>query len=415
MRPGADFVRPACRRGFVVASALAVVLVLASALPDPLAKDPWSRFLLGGFAASAVLAWALRPVPLRVAAVNFGAVLLVLAAFERWLVLSGGEASRRVVASPVVEGDLVRPDLVLGYAPARGATARMVRRRGERLLYDARASIGRDGFRIAPPPSVDPPDGTLLLAGCSFAYGEGLNDAETLPWRLAEETGRRLLVRNLSFSGWGPHQLLALVESGRALAGVPSGRPLIVLYEALADHVPRALGRRPWSRSTPRYVLGTSGEIVRDGAFGELSAPLERWVTFRRVLGSERRISEREVARVVAILARTRELVLRAHDGARFEVLLWDERDALTGSYRSALAAAGFPVHDVSQILPGYPADRGWQLPDDGHPTAAANARLARALAGVVLRPGSTVSESPERPAPPLLPPSAPSPRPTGS
>ncbi len=415
MSSGATFARPACRRRFVSAAALAVVLVLASALPDPLAKDAWSRFFLGGFAASAVLAWALRRVPLRVAAVNVAAVFLALAAFERWLALSGGEAGRRAVASPVVEGDLVRPDSLLGYAPARGASARMVRRRGERLLYDARVSIGPDGFRITPPPSVEPPDGTLLVAGCSFAYGEGVNDAETLPWRLAEETGRRLLVRNLSFSGWGPHQLLALVESGRALDGAPDDRPLTVLYEALADHLPRALGRRPWSRSTPRYVLGASGEIMRDGAFGELSAPLERWVTFRRVFGSERRVSQSEVARVVAILVRARELVVRAHDGARFEVLLWDERDALTSSYRSALEAAGFPLHDVSRILPGYPADRRWQLPNDGHPTADANARLARALAGVAAppRPGLSLPMGASASLP--RPPSAPSPRPTGS
>lgn len=415
MRRGAPSPRPPCRRSLAAVAALAALLALATGLPDPLAADPWPRFLLGAFAAAAVLAWALRPVALRVAAANLAAVLLALAGFERWIALTSGEAEKRAIEDPVTESYLIRPDALLGYAPARGTTARMFRARDGRLLYDVRISIGPDGFRVAPPPVVDPPEGTLLVAGCSFAYGEGLNDADTLPGRLAGEAGRRLLVRNLAFSGWGPHQLLALVESGRALAGAPAGRPVTVLYETLADHVPRALGRRPWSRATPRYVPDATGRVVRDGSFGGLDPTLERWVTYRRVFGSERRVTDGEVARVVAILARARELVLGANPGTRFEVLLWDERDDLTAAYRSALVAAGFRVHDVSRILPGYPADRRWQLPGDGHPTAEANARLARALAPVVLETRPGVSPPAGAPAPPPLPPSAPSPTPTGS
>ena len=373
----------------MLASAVLALGLTTSSL-DPRWTDPWPAILLGWYLALAVAAWAFPAVPVRVAAVHLAAAAIALAGFEQWLlVTTKGRPGWGSDEGGTYSGSFVRPDALLGYAPARVASVRQRREREGRTLFDVAVTTGPDGFRITPPPLAEPPEGAVLVLGCSFAFGEGLDDGDTLASRLAEETGRRLAVRNAAFSGYGPHQALALLESGRALRGLPAGRPLAAVYVALADHVPRSLGRRPWSRGTPRYVEGPSGALVRDGAFGELHSVLERWITWRRLLGSERRVASGDLARAVAMVVRTRELLRAQHPGAPMAVVFWDERDDLSRDYRAALSAAGFPVLDVSRVLPGYPEVRdGWQLPWDGHPTAQANARLARAL-GEALRRGA--------------------------
>jgi hypothetical protein len=190
--------------------------------------------------------------------------------------------------------------------------------------------------------------------------------------------------------------MLALLESGRVPGPLPAKGRLVVLYETLGDHVSRALGRRPWSRGTPRYVAGTAGRPERRGSWGEeergtaaslrvsLSEALERSFTWRRLFGTERRVARGDLALVTAQVVRARELALAADPSARFEILFWDEPDPLSVAWREALASRGFRVHDVSGILPGYPEDRRFQLPHDGHPTPAANDRLAAWATGLL-------------------------------
>ena len=55
----------------------------------------------------------------------------------------------------------------------------------------------------------------LVFFGDSFTFGEGLNDADTLPQVFADLLGRKQRVLNLGFSGYGPQQFLAELQTGR--------------------------------------------------------------------------------------------------------------------------------------------------------------------------------------------------------
>ena len=65
---------------------------------------------------------------------------------------------------------------------------------------------------------------TIAFFGDSFTFGEGVNDAETLPQAFADLLGRRERVLNLGFSGYGPHQFLAELQTGR-FDGVIGAQP----------------------------------------------------------------------------------------------------------------------------------------------------------------------------------------------
>ena len=79
--------------------------------------------------------------------------------------------------------------------------------------------------------------------GDSFTYGEGVNDDETLPYLFEKLSGGRYRAYNLAFHGYGPQQMLRVIETGLLEKMVSDQRPLIVVYEALVQHIERAAGK----------------------------------------------------------------------------------------------------------------------------------------------------------------------------
>jgi hypothetical protein len=112
-----------------------------------------------------------------------------------------------------------------------------------------------------------------------MTFGEGVQDDETLPWHVGSLTGGRYATRNLSYHGWGPHQMLAALQSGRAERAARC-EVTQVIYMAYYSHALRVAGRIPWDRHGPRYVLDDSGHAVRAGYFSDdpLRGPLPQRV-----------------------------------------------------------------------------------------------------------------------------------------
>jgi hypothetical protein len=54
----------------------------------------------------------------------------------------------------------------------------------------------------------------IVFFGCSFMFGAGLNDADTLAQAFADSLDRKERVLNLGFPGYGPQQFLSEMQSG---------------------------------------------------------------------------------------------------------------------------------------------------------------------------------------------------------
>lgn len=277
----------------------------------------------------------------------------------------------------------VRDDIV-GHWITPGVSVRHALWLGDEPIFDAVYTIGPDGLRVVPERRGDADGLCLLFFADSFVFGWGLDDESTLPWKAALRSGRRHRIYNFGYFGWGAHQMLALLESGRVERAIGCA-PTHVLYYALYDHVQRAAGRSPYDPHGPRYELREDGAIERRGSFDDEPRFAERWPRLARshvvrTLAEDFEPEPADFDRYAAIVAASRDRLLGRWPGVRFDVLLWDKHWKQDPEFWQGLERFGLRVHFVSEILPDLRKQPGRYAlgPHDGHPNAEVNDRVAR-------------------------------------
>lgn len=128
------------------------------------------------------------------------------------------------------EGDFpVEKDEELGFVPVRnGATLR--RHPGLGVSFhvftnDRRARVDA--------PGVATPSPAIVTVGCSFSWGDGVENEQTYTAILGRRLG--VAVANLAFAGYGTTQSLGMLERSLAF------RPRVVIYGFIDDHLERNL------------------------------------------------------------------------------------------------------------------------------------------------------------------------------
>jgi len=133
------------------------------------------------------------------------------------------------------------------------------------VIYDAVYSIGEDGFRITPSRNSGYAF-RINLFGCSVAFGEGLNDHETIPFYLAQKISNSY-VKNFGFHGYGVHQALAILESQRDTKGQ------INLLITAPWHALRSACVPSYTVGSPQFILNRDGGVRRIGTCGSHRHP----------------------------------------------------------------------------------------------------------------------------------------------
>lgn len=324
-------------------------------------------------------------------ALAFNLAFLCLALFVGEGLAHRSTRGARLEISPRAT-DYVRRDPDLGYTPRPGVEARFRKVAGDDLVFDVTYHIEADGLRRRPP--VRDPEASIVLFGCSFAYGMGLEDEATIAYRLEEAVAGRYRVLNLGFSGWGPHQMLANLESGRVerLAVPP---PKLAIYLAIEDHARRIAGVAAHDRHGPRYVPSDDGLLRRAGGFDDdavstFGKRLVRLLHHSQLATAILRSLEktRGDVELVGRAAKTAEVRVKERwPGCRFVVLLWDEPAHDVGPLRESLRRRDLDVIPVSRFLPALLTDPAscWIHEADKHPNAEAAAAIAKGIAETVV------------------------------
>lgn len=321
----------------------------------------------------------------KLACINAAGILLVFSVAEATLQLRPGLELSGSLTDGYFQGHES-----LGYAPLPENRATARRSFAGEVLYDVVYTIDQNGLRVAPPVAEGAGEECLLFFGGSFTFGEGVNDAEAMPYQVGVETHGRFRVYNFGFHGYGPHQALAALEDG-LVAGVIDCAPRFAIYQALPDHVTRAAGFTPWDSHGPRYVLEPGGGVVYAGHFDDGSALYGR--ALRSALNASRlfavllsrRQPEQEAGErlFVGIVDAVRQHLETRYPGCEFHVILWDDPHS---SLSRRLAGAGLRLHPIDAIVPaeelGQPR---YTLPRDGHPTARLHERVAAYVARVIV------------------------------
>jgi hypothetical protein len=244
-----------------------------------------------------------------------------------------------------------------------------------------------DGRRTVPVPDGGSRGRFLLFFGCSYTFGYGLNDGETLP-AYAAPLAPGYRPYNFGFIGYGPQHMYCQLAEKDALGAVGEGTGTAV-YVYLSDHVHRLIGSTDlfnlWMEDHP-YLHLSGGELVHDGSFEQgrpLTSMWQRFVWARRRISPlpPRSVPDDGDCRLLARVVSESERVLKARKpGSRLVVLLYPDPDgeaSLTDRVAGELKKEGVAVLDGRGV---FPTDGAHFFPDN-HPRAEANRKMAEFLA----------------------------------
>ena len=300
-------------------------------------------------------------------------------------------------APEVVEtGVFYDSDELLGYKPTPGRRAHAVKRVGDRTVYDVFYDIDEEGRRVTPGSTGGRGDPLVLFFGGSITFGEGVQDDETLPHAYAEAApGTRVL--NYGFRGYGPQQMLAMLEDGR-LDHEIEGVEVTAVYTFIDAHVARAVGSMivvtTWGIDMPRYAYGPDGRLLLQGSFR--SAQPLRNLLYELASNSHTlshlgldlpptRAAHFDLT--AGIILQSAERIAARASSLRMLVVLHPSVRRAGKPFLAALEDLPLEVVDYRGLWDT--GDPAFSIPEDWHPTPRAHRLIGRRLAEATALPGS--------------------------
>ncbi len=299
--------------------------------------------------------------------------------------------------------DLIRPSAALGWWPGRAGQFHVTKINSKtgRSIYDVIYSIDRNRLRVTHSCASGP---TVGFFGCSFTFGEGLNNSDTLPQQVSDAFGDNLRVVNFGFSGYGPQQFLRETQLGLFDRQI-GPQPKLFIYLTAAWHAERTSCKASWVSPGPHYGL-VNGQVVYEGpCLTGLKLGLREWAEHSAAYRTfiERNIDHLDRADIDLYIRVLLDATKLAETKYHVPVLIAYMR-AKPGYLKATgftddeiidrLRAGGARVLDVS--LPAA-AEKPLEISGDGHPTAYANHLRAAMLKDyIVAHFGLALSLSPQ-------------------
>jgi hypothetical protein len=329
--------------------------------------------------------------------INVAAVICALALFDIYLGHRQAEGDGTRMEGSVVDGFTHRDDL-LGYAPFPNARVTAKKLYGDSVIYDVVYTTDRHGLRITAPPAADARE-CLVFFGDSITFGEGVQDTEDFPYLVSKRLAGRFATYNFAFSGYGPHQMLAILQSGR-IAKIADCTPRHFFYLCIPDHAARVAGLYDWDQHGPRFVLRPDGTVEQRGHFDDprpiLGLPGTSWIRdllhgsaiWQRFFGSGRGIVPADVSLLVAVIGQSARIAQKRFPGSTFEVIMWDGGDKeKVQAIERGLKADGVRERRMTDIVPDFytQSDKYVLSPHDLHPNPTFHRMMADFISAEIL------------------------------
>jgi len=278
-------------------------------------------------------------------------------------------------------------DPVLGYKRKANAVIHASKSIGTNKLYDVVYTMDSLSRRLTPIDPTIPKDRFIAFFGCSFCFGEGLNDNQTIPCFVASDAPR-YMPYNYGCYGYGPQQMLAKLQSGELRSEIdePKG---IAVYIFFDEHVDRVIGTmniyNMWGKTMPYYFLD-HGQLKRDGNFTTGRPLISR--IYRRLGKSETlkyfhvnfpmRINGDHIRLTAEVIRESQRLFTQQFEGSDFYVLFYPAGKLHTKQIIPCLLQSGIKYLDYTSLFAR--GEKDIVFPGDGHPTAHATEAVARKL-----------------------------------
>ncbi|MBI4244664.1 MAG: hypothetical protein HY606_11290 [Planctomycetes bacterium] len=181
-----------------------------------------------------------------------------------------------VIENKIIEGNqttgVTVNDSILGYKPNAGIKINSVARQDDEILYDVTYTIDKYSRRMTPLAGDGRKEKFALFFGCSFTFGDGLNDNQTLSYYFGE-AAQKFEPYNYAYSGYGPQQMLAKIEGTDLKSEIKQNKGIAVyVFVGLGywmNHFHRAIGSMRFCRAMsveyPYYYLNGEKLERKDG------------------------------------------------------------------------------------------------------------------------------------------------------
>jgi hypothetical protein len=286
--------------------------------------------------------------------------------------------------------EMFQPDALMGYVIKPNMEVRHTKRREHELLYEAVYTTDAWGRRasVCPEPADRPR--FAVFFGCSYTFGEGVDDAQTLPSAFAN-LAPDYAPYNYGVPGYGTQHMLALMESANLNEQIPQQQGVGV-YVFIGHHAQRTIPSMrvytTWGREFPYYE-------IQDGALVRLAAlhDARPWTTQFYDLAAKsaalqygkidmpRSVNDQHIALLVRIILESKSRFEELFPGSDFVVITYPgAAQKLAHRLVSALSEAGVQAVNLQHLFD----DAQHVAFIDRHPTGASNVLVAAALANAL-------------------------------
>jgi hypothetical protein len=339
-------------------------------------EAPFIVYFLVASTWSITIALLSRPEVLRNGALMCGSVFLSMAVVETYMYYANRS---QIIITRTIPVEWRRDETGMGSQPVPNTTITFEESLGGRRIDDVTYRFDGSGLREIPA-AVQGGPYRVVFFGCSFMFGHGVKDNQTLPYYFGREAKGAFEGFNFAGDGWGPHQMLREIETGvvRRVAGTPE----LAIYEAIPDHLRRVAGRAPWEDG-PKYDLCRGDGACYSGQYHSADyATCRRWFDRSWIVRffenhAEKLSQPSDIPLYLAVLKRTRTLLQQ--NGTRLVIVLWDQNE-LAKTMMRALRANQFDVIPLSSMFPETDLENGLLTQLDRHPSPATNEEIAAYL-----------------------------------
>lgn len=315
-----------------------------------------------------------------------GMMMILTVVLLEWI--CGIILKKQAENAPKIEGPThsMMFDEHLGYKPKPDTTHTGIRTVDGKIIYSIKFNTDANSLRITSIDSTKTRNKYAQFYGCSMTFGEGVQSNETLPYYFGkfDSTYRPY---NFAYSGYGPHQMLARLETGSPKNIVKESTG-IAFYIYINDHVNRAIGTMTnygYNGGNAPYFHEVGNKLKHDGLFKN-ARRIRSW--FYEVMlksnilklfkiGYPFTISEADYKLTAEIMAAASRNYKKQFDNDNFYVIIYpttiDSKLIV-----SLLKQKGVKVLDYSKLF--NPTDKKYAIPYDEHPTALANEVLIKQL-----------------------------------
>lgn len=230
-----------------------------------------------------------------------------------------------------------------------------------------------------------------LFLGCSYTFGFGLNDDETLPSYFNEFTDSSFHVVNYAYIGYGTHHALKITQEKIAKEKtILSSDSSIAIYSFIPHHILRSAGKVYWDLQGPWYEI-ENDSITYKGTFENRSLlGSNRLVTIAKEVWRfsylHRKffapVKKQDVLRTVKMIEQM-NIEFKRHS-ISFYVVLGSEqvKTPEIDFFYSEFYKTGIPYFLIDSIIPDIKSNHdAYFIVGDGHPNPNYNRKLAEFLA----------------------------------